>query len=91
MKAKATVNLRSGPSGLFALYAACQEGHLKSARLLLEAKAEVDLAAADGATAFTPAMTVEEMNRAFEERDGELKSSKKRVALMTMGLADLLM
>ena len=41
--------------------------------------------------AFTPAMTVEEMNLAFEERDGELKSSKKRVALMTMGLADLLM
>ena len=31
------------------------------------------------------------MNLAFEERDGELKSSKKRVALMTMGLADLLM
>ena len=41
--------------------------------------------------AFTPAMTVEEMNLAFEERDGELKSSKKRVALMTMGLDNLLM
>ena len=41
--------------------------------------------------AFKPVMTVNEMNLAFEERDGELKSSKKRVALMTMGLADLLM
>ena len=50
LKAKATVDVKSGEGEFFALYAA-RQGQLECARLLLEAKATVDLTAMDGATA----------------------------------------
>ena len=49
LKAKATVDLRVGEHGSFALSCACEKGNLECAQMLLEAKAVVDQANTEGA------------------------------------------
>ena len=92
LKAKADVDnaitLR-GVSGSTALQAACNNGHVGAARLLLKAKATA--ARARDAEAFKGGMTVKEINAAFGERAGELKKPAKRVGLIDMGLIHLFM
>ena len=90
LKAKADVNSivtnETGSYRASALQIACHHGHVGAARLLLKAKATVDLPGA-----FKGGMTVKEINAAFGERAGELKKPAKRLGLIDMGLIHLFM